>query len=125
MLRRVTFLAFLLFVCNCALAAQWYQGGTLHDKSALDWQQANHANKLATAGDFIAVMWKKDNLIPRISRQLHGVNDIRPFAEELVRQMDDATKPDGNPQTNRKMFANLGVGEIAVMTMMLMGWLSA
>ncbi len=34
--------------------SKWYLGGTLHSKSALEWQSATPEDKIATCADFIA-----------------------------------------------------------------------
>jgi hypothetical protein len=37
-----------------ALAAEWYEGGTLQKATIVEWQKATPENQLATAADFIA-----------------------------------------------------------------------
>lgn len=40
-------------------STQWFQGGTLHDASIRQWENASYRNKLATAGDWLAATkWK-------------------------------------------------------------------
>ena len=38
---------------------QWYSGGTLHNASGLEWQQADASNRLATAADMVAAVVKE------------------------------------------------------------------
>lgn len=102
--------------------AKWYTGGTLHDASALDWQAAEQNDKLATSADWLAALWNGGKLKPAVSAKLKSVDDLKPLAEELVRQLDAATEPEADAEQNRKMFINQKMGQMAVMTMAIMGW---
>lgn len=100
----------------------WYQGGTLHSKSALEWQTAWAADKLATCADFVTKMWTNGNLKPSIANNISTVDDVRPYAEELVDFLDAAFKPDPDPEQNRKLFTNQTVSSTAAIGMITMGW---
>jgi hypothetical protein len=102
---------------------KWYQGGTLHRKTALDWQNASSANKLATCADFVAGMWDKGKLKPSITRTISAVDDFRPYAQQLVGCLDAAFKPWPDPEENRRLFANQTVASFAAMGMVTMGWM--
>ncbi len=104
---------------------KWYQGGTLHRKSILDWQVADDADKLATCGDFVTKMWQDDKLTERIARSVASVDDIRPYAQELVDFIDAAGKRDPDPEQNKVLYANQSVSEFAVIGMVSMKWLKA
>jgi hypothetical protein len=101
---------------------KWYEGGTLHKKSALEWQSASSDDKLATCGDFVTALWKKGGLKPSITSKISAVDDVRPFALELVACLDAAFKPDSNAKKNHKLFANQTVSETAVACMIVMEW---
>lgn len=101
---------------------EWYCGGTLHNKSALEWQTASRQDKLATCADFVTAMWQKGNLKPSISNSLSTVDDVRPYAEELVEFLDAAFQPDPDPDQNRRMFVNQKVSSAAAVGMVTMGW---
>ena len=101
---------------------KWYQGGTLHNKTALEWQVATAADKLATCSDFFANMWDNENLKSSISKELLSVEDVRPYAQELVEFLDAAFKPDPNPDQNRKLFTNQSVAGTTAIGMVTMGW---
>ncbi|MCG7605724.1 MULTISPECIES: hypothetical protein [unclassified Halomonas] len=73
--------------------------------------------------DFISTMYQNNHLTASTSRQVKGVDSVRPLAEELVSQLDDAFQPDPNPEENRRLFTNMKVGESAAMIMIMMGWL--
>ena len=101
---------------------KWYEGGTLHSKSALDWQTASREDKLATCADFVTKMWQDGNLKPAIANNLSTVDDVRPHAQELVDFLDAAFKLDPDPEQNRKLFTNQTVSGTAAIGMVTMGW---
>jgi len=44
---------------HVSVSTQWFQGGTLHGATIVQWKRASHQNKLATAGDWLAgTIWK-------------------------------------------------------------------
>jgi len=106
-----------------ASAKEWYEGGTLHQASALEWQKSTYANKLATAGDLVAAVHKAGKLVPALSSQIKSVDDIKPMAAAIVKELDDAFAPDPDAQKNKAMFANQKVTDTAVMLMAMTGWL--
>ncbi len=102
---------------------KWYEGGTLHKKSALDWQGSNQPDKLATCSDFVAGMWQNEKFVPRIQNSIDTVDDMKPYAQELVEYIDVATRRDPDPEQNRRLFTNQTVSAMAVFGMIEMGWL--
>jgi hypothetical protein len=131
--RNILLIAVLMFGCLFAFSGYgankgkklWYQGGTLHSKTALDWQKATNKNKLATCMDFIAKMYKLKALKPSISKilSISITKKGRPYATQLVDFLDNAFKKDPNLKTNKKLFANQTVSGGAIMGMMMLGWL--
>ncbi|WP_440530343.1 hypothetical protein [Serratia nevei] len=109
---------------NFALANAWYSGGTLHEANALAWQKATQQNKLATCADFIAGLYSKKLLSDDISREIKSVDDFKPYAAELVKQLDSAFKPEPKKAENEKMFANQTVKSTAMMLMIMMKWVN-
>lgn len=103
-------------------ARKWYEGGTLHNKSALEWQAASSRNKLATCADFVTTMWQNGDLKPSIANRLSTVDDVRSYAQELVDFLDAAFKADPDPEQNRKLFVNQTVSSTAAIGMVTMGW---
>ena len=103
-------------------AEEWYSGGTLHQKSALDWQAAPADDKLATCADFVTGMWKGGDLKPSITSDLTTVDDVRPYAEELAAFLDAAFEPHPDPEENRRRYANQTVAGTAAIGMVTMGW---
>ncbi|MFS7293442.1 hypothetical protein AB6864_24570 [Serratia proteamaculans] len=116
------FLAITALSINSAFATDWYQGGTLHEANALTWQKATQQNKLATCADFIAGLYSKDLLTPEISKKMKSVDDFKPYASELVKQLDAAFAPESDPTQNKKMFTNQTVKSTAMMLMIMMKW---
>lgn len=104
-------------------AGKWYEGGTLHDKSILDWQVAKEHDKIATCSDFIAKMWQDDKLNSRVARKIGEIDDLKPLAVELVAFIDAASAPQADAESNRRSFTNQTVSSFAVIGMIQMGWL--
>jgi hypothetical protein len=101
---------------------RWYVGGTLHDAGALEWQTANEENKLATCADFLARLWKVDKLSPKIASQISTIDDLRPFAQELVTAIDTVTEALEDPAMNKKVFTNQSVQSMVALLVMAMGY---
>ncbi len=101
---------------------KWYDGGTLHDASALEWQKASAANKLATCADLVTVLKENDALKASISIRITSTDSLKPFAAELVDFLDAAFKPDPDSETNYKMFANQTVSGHTAIGIVLMRW---
>jgi len=54
-------------------------------------------------------MRQKKLLKPSIQNQIQSMDDLRPFAQQLVDNLDAATKKETDPQENTKMYANPGL----------------
>ena len=101
---------------------KWYEGGTLHNVSAIEWQQASYENKLATCADFISSMWIEKLLKPSLQNQIKTMDDMQVLAQELVTQMDAAMKESTDSEENRVLYTNQKVSDIASLLMISMGW---
>lgn len=113
-----------LAVTSAAHAAEWHEGGTLHQATALEWQQASHANKLATAADIITDASAKELLRPELQKAVTaGSDSYFPLAHGLVKGLDAAFFPDPDPAANRAMFVDQRVNETMAQLMEAMGWL--
>ncbi|PHM65711.1 hypothetical protein Xsto_01863 [Xenorhabdus stockiae] len=124
MLKKLLSITLALFLLTgVAHAAEWYEGGNLHKSNAIAWQKANEKNKVATCADFIAGMWVDGKLTDKISTEIKDIDDIKPYAELLASQLDDAFSPDPDAKKNQQIFENQTVSSFAAMTMVLMGWL--
>ena len=58
---------FTLLACGCGgntapQAAEWYEGGTLHQKTAEEWKLASARDRLATSADFAAKISKHSSM---------------------------------------------------------------
>jgi hypothetical protein len=101
---------------------KWYEGGTLHKATALDWQRASPEDKLATCADFVATLWKNGELKPELQKSIRTIDGLRPLAVALVTFMDKATAQEADPTKNRQLYANQKVPEFAVIGMVMLGW---
>ena len=95
---------------------------TLHDKTALDWQTGSYDDKLATCTFFLWGLWKNDALKPHIQNSIHSIEDLKPYARELVVCIDAATRPEPNPAENRRVFSQFKVHDIAATGIVSIGW---
>lgn len=84
---------------------QWYEGGTLQKVKIAEWKTATEMNKLATCGDFMAIV---DNSV--------SMNILKKRAEDLKLCIDEATR--GLDNTN-----NEAVSTIAALCVKQMGYL--
>lgn len=105
------------------LGIKWYQGGTLHNLGALDWQRATPDNKLATCADFVTVAWNSGEFRARIHFSLKSIEDIKPYAIDMVEFIDGTTKELPDPKKNRQIYTNLKVKEIVAAGMIMMKWI--
>ncbi|HGM5299650.1 hypothetical protein ACMFFK_09670 [Serratia marcescens] len=119
------FAAIIAINSSAAHADNWYQGGTLHNANALTWQKASQKDKLATCADFIAGLYSKELLSPEISSKMKSVDDFKPYASELVKQLDAAFAPETDPVKNKKMFSNQSVKSTAMMIIIMMKWVES
>jgi hypothetical protein len=106
-----------------SIIREWYEGGTLQDKGILDWQKASYENKLGTCGDLVARFLELGYFKPGIQHSIESVDDMRPYAEELVVFLDTATKKWDDPEENRVVFTNQTVPEFAFIGLVLMEWI--
>lgn len=104
------------------LQTKWWKGGTLHKKSILEWQDADARDKLATCADFVGGTWKDGNFIPKIQNSIVTVDDMRPYAEELVAFIDAAGKRHENAKQNEILYANQDVAGFASLGVVTMKW---
>ncbi|QDU97459.1 hypothetical protein [Lignipirellula cremea] len=104
------------------LAKLWYGHGSLHQKTALDWQQASVDDKLGTCADLLALTWMQKDLMPSIQEKIRSVNDLRPYAEELVAYVDQATVRLPDEAANRAKFGDMQVMMIVARGMEEKNW---
>ena len=100
----------------------WYEGGNLHNANAIEWQNADYDNKLATAGDFIATIWMDNGFNKSIQGSIKSLVDVKILAKELVICLDEAFEKDPDPEQNEFLFTNQMVSSATVICMVLMGW---
>jgi hypothetical protein len=101
----------------------WYEGGTLHQKSALDWQVASAEDRLATCADFVFNAHEKGLLKPELSNRITTKDDTRLLAEQLRDCLNKSLAPEPDAAANRLMYANQKVSELAAVCAKIMNWL--
>ena len=109
-----------------AAERRWHQGGTLHRATITKWRAATYDDKLATCGDFVSEMWENGSFRHDIQQQISDAPDhtipLRGFAEELVTFIDNATKPDPDPQTDQIRYGYKQVADMASLAFIEMEW---
>jgi hypothetical protein len=120
-LLKIITLITLLILSESIFASEWYEGGTLTDKNALAWQEASLANKIASAGDFVAVIFQSQLLVSSISSKIKGVNDLAPYSIQLAECINQAVAKNSDPEENKRIFINQKVNEIGAVCSGLMG----
>jgi hypothetical protein len=91
-------------------ADEWYEGGTLYKATVAEWNKAAYSNKLATASDWATT---RPQIVSKVQRS-GTMETLRPFAEELVKCIDEAASGKG--------YSNEEITSLAAGCMILMGW---
>jgi len=104
-------------------SAEWYDGGTLIQAGALEWQEATPQNKVASSSDIIAKLYQDNMLKSDIQKSIRTVDDFKPLASQLALCIEKATEKDPDPETNKRMYVNQKVVSMATMCIISMGWL--
>ena len=101
---------------------KWYEGGTLHKATALEWQNASYDNKMATCADFFSALYAGKNFKQTIQSSIKSTDDMVPYVEKLVADMDIALSKESDTKKNKVMYSNQRVSESAAMLMVMNGW---
>ncbi len=110
MFRSLPWLLAILLNAQFCLAAEWYEGGTLHKATLIEWRAATNSNRLATAADIAYTLLSRKVVVT-------SPQQIRSFAKELEKCVSGvADEPAG-------WDLSLKVAEIAGMCAILMGWI--
>ncbi len=104
-------------------AKKWYEGGTLHKKSALDWQEASDEDKLATCADFVTKIWNDKGFTQKVQASMSSTEDRKPYSKKLVVFLDAATKKFPDATKNKQIYTNQKVAAMAIIGMNDLGWL--
>jgi len=107
-----------------AVAKAWHKGGTLYQKSALDWQTAGPDDKLATCAYIVDAMWKGNSLKAEIRNSVSSIDDLKPHALALVAFIDSATKANPDSDANRQLYARQSVAMLAFRGATSLGWVN-
>ena len=102
-------LALVVAFANKATALEWYEGGTLHGKTIMDWNTATEQNRLATSGDIIL------SIRGNLKFDLNSIEKIKIKAYGLSKCITSATS--GNQDLE-----NQQVSEMAILCVYQMNW---
>ena len=95
---------------------EWFVGGNLHNKTIMEWNRGSADNKLATAGDMA------EFLLPHLATPAL----VKPYAEDLVKCMDETGKKNPNADEKEKqveeVLESTHVSEVAALCATFMGW---
>lgn len=96
-------------IASSVLAAEWYQGGTLHDATVGQWKVGSSRDRLATASDWTT------GVIGQTEFERIGIDGVKALSEDLVACINESVE--GLPQTNAMKAAEIGAACI-----ILLGW---
>lgn len=102
----------LLLSVSVVSAANWYEGGTLHKATIVQWKRATQANKVATCADFIAYAHKNGDLKMSFS----SMAAMKPYAVDLAKCIDETVR-------GIDTFDKESVTTMAALAMVYMGWM--
>jgi hypothetical protein len=112
----------LFLIPSSGYAKEWYEGGTLHNATALEWQNATFQNKLATCGDIVSATWQNKRFKPEIQSKITSMDVVMVLAKELMTGLDKAFEKEPDPKQNKIMYTNQKVSSSAALLMVMMGW---
>ena len=84
------YLILTLFAIMCfgtCKAQEWYEEGSLHKSTIREWHRATPSNRLATAADWVAVIYKKE-----LSKSNSWESDLYYYSRRLVRCINVSTR---------------------------------
>lgn len=122
-MKKILLTIFLSAMAMTASAKEWYEeDGNLHDKTMQEWCAATAANKLATAGDFVALGYKENLYKPKIMETIKqaGMPGMKLMAEGIVKGLDTAGC---NGKSATKEAKDQQVKQMAALLIGMMGWL--
>ena len=74
-------------LAQTAWGQEWYEDGSLHKSTIKEWHRSTPSNRLATAADWAAVIYKQELL-----RSNSWEEDLYYYSKRLVRCINTATK---------------------------------
>ena len=77
-------LTLFLGITSPAMAAKWYEGGTLHEATRTQWAKATYENRLATCGEYVASSSTGARLL-----KTKGWNALKPRSIRMEKHMTD------------------------------------
>ena len=101
--------AALVWLMSSFLLAQadWREGNTLHGVNGYAWLEASETDKLATVAEILSGTYEQGLLNPEIMSDVNEIDDLRPYAEELVSQTDEFLYEKGNDDGPREALSDV------------------
>ncbi len=121
-MKKTIFMLLLILFPTCVFCGEWYEGGTLFEANALEWQKATYANKMATCANFLAAYAKAGLLNDDLTSRFNEPDDYKPYAIELANSLDKVFKRDPDDGKNIMLFSNQEVKTFAAMIVIGSGW---
>lgn len=102
---------------------KWYEGGTLHKATGVEWRKADADNKLATCSDFLAKLWEAKRLSGKLTLTVKTIDDLKAPAADCVEAVDKAYE---SPEDGAEdVMATQDVATVALLAMTMMGFISS
>lgn len=97
-----------------SFAAEWYEGGNLHQAKMREWKKAYQQNKLSTCAGIISVFALNNYLkIP-----VKNIDDVKPYATQLLGIIDFWANSNGTIDENETVYT------IALLGMLHFDWIN-
>ena len=109
----VTFILLILINVNIIFAAEWYEGGNLHEANMREWKKASQQNKLSTCAGIISVFALNNYL----KLSIKDIDDIKPYATQLLDIIDFWTNSNEITDDNETVYT------IALLGMLHFDWI--
>lgn len=99
-------------------AAEWYQGGTLHNSTMGEWEKAKESNKLATCADWVSSLYLEKKYNPQLMNAIETFGEVglKEMSNSCVQMLDAASSPETASQKTIEMY---------VFGAALAGWLNS
>jgi hypothetical protein len=98
-----------MIIATPLAAAEWYEGGTLHQANGQQWRSASDANRLATAGNWVVGMSKQ------FRTPVNSMSQAKLLSYQLVTCVTNAVSGPGG--------SNQPVSEMGAACMYTLGWI--
>lgn len=103
---------------------KWYLVSNIMNDTGFSWLQASDDVKLSTAANIYAYFYNENQLAPQIQKSLKGMNDLKPYAQQLVATLDQVYTSTPEADQDPNLYLNQTVSSTAVILLNQQGQLS-